>query len=97
MDNTWYSKYIDWINNTWFSKYRFEKYNSYMKESASFVGAFPIRQDITVLPADNPSSLRLGWVIYEEVGVVITNNYAIARVTLDLEHKEYPLFKVINR
>ncbi len=28
----------------------------------------PDRQDITVLPADNPKELRLGWVIYESVG-----------------------------
>lgn len=44
------------------------------------VGAFPIRQDITVLPADDPKKLRLGWVIYEEVGVVIVNDYAISKI-----------------
>ena len=32
------------------------------------VGAFPIRQDITVLPADDPAKLRLGWVVYERMG-----------------------------
>ena len=47
---------------------------------AEYVGAFPIRQDITVLPADDPKKLRLGWVIYEEVGIVIINTYAVARV-----------------
>ena len=36
---------------------------------ADNVGAFPIRQDITVLPADDPKKLRLGWVIYEEIGI----------------------------
>jgi len=47
---------------------------------AEYVGAFPIRQDITVLPADDPKKLRLGWVIYEEVGIVIINDYALAKV-----------------
>lgn len=49
---------------------------------AEYVGAFPIRQDITVLPADDPKKLRLGWVIYEEVGIVIINGYAVAQVTV---------------
>jgi hypothetical protein len=48
--------------------------------SPDTVGAFPIRQDITVLPADDPKKLRLGWVIYEEIGVVVVNDYAISRV-----------------
>jgi hypothetical protein len=47
---------------------------------ADNVGAFPIRQDITVLPADDPKKLRLGWVIYEEIGIVIINDYALAEV-----------------
>jgi hypothetical protein len=47
---------------------------------ADNVGAFPIRQDITVLPADDPKKLRLGWVIYEEVGIVIINDYSLAEV-----------------
>jgi hypothetical protein len=49
---------------------------------AEYLGAFPIRQDITVLPADDPKKLRLGWVIYEEVGIVIINSYAAAKVTV---------------
>jgi len=50
--------------------------------SPDTVGAFPIRQDITVLPADDPKKLRLGWVIYEEIGIAIINDYAIAKVTV---------------
>jgi len=50
--------------------------------SPDTVGAFPIRQDITVLPADDPKKIRLGWVIYEEVGVVIVNDYALSRVNV---------------
>ena len=49
---------------------------------ADYVGAFPVRQDITVLPADDPKKLRLGWVIYEEVGVCVINDYAVARVNV---------------
>lgn len=49
---------------------------------ADYVGAFPIRQDITVLPADDPRHLRLGWVIYEEIGIVVINDYAVARVNV---------------
>jgi len=50
--------------------------------SPETVGAFPIRQDITVLPADDPKKLRLGWVIYEEIGIVVINDYAIARINI---------------
>jgi hypothetical protein len=54
----------------------------YLLAPAEYVGAFPVRQDITVLPADDPKKLRLGWVIYEEVGIVIINSYAVAKVTV---------------
>ena len=49
---------------------------------AEYVGAIPVRQDITVLPADNPKELRLGWVIYEEIGIIVINDYALALVDL---------------
>jgi len=29
-----------------------------------------------------PKKLRLGWLIYEEIGPVIINDYAVARVTV---------------
>lgn len=48
--------------------------------SPDTVGAMPIRQDISVLPADDPKTLRLGWVIYEEIGMVCVNNYAVSKV-----------------
>jgi hypothetical protein len=56
----------------------------YVLAPAEYLGAFPIRQDITVLPADEPKKLRLGWVIYEEIGIVIINNYAAAKVTVSV-------------
>lgn len=49
---------------------------------AEYVGAMPIRQDITVLPADDPKRLRLGWVIYEEIGIVVINDYSLAKITV---------------
>lgn len=43
-----------------------------------FVGVFPVRQDIEVLPADEPKQLKLGWVVNEIVGVGIVNPRGIA-------------------
>jgi len=54
----------------------------YILAPAEYVGAFPIRQDITVLPADDPKKLRLGWIIYEEIGIIVINDYATAWVEL---------------
>ena len=53
--------------------------------SPECVGAFPIRQDITVLPCDDPKKLRLGWVIYEEVGIVVINDYAISKIIMSAD------------
>jgi len=47
-----------------------------------YVGAFPVRQDISILPADQPEELRIGWVVYEEVGITVINDYATAQVTI---------------
>lgn len=47
---------------------------------AQYVGAIPIRQDITVIPADDPRRLRLGWVVYEELGFAVVNDFALAKV-----------------
>jgi hypothetical protein len=38
-----------------------------------FVGVMPIRQDIEVIPADEPKQLKLGWVVSEEIGLGIVN------------------------
>jgi hypothetical protein len=43
-----------------------------------FVGVFPVRQDIEVLPADEPKKLQLGWVVSEIVGVGILNTRGVA-------------------
>lgn len=54
----------------------------YVLAPAEYVGAIPIRQDITVLPADSPKELRLGWVIYEELGIIVVNDYALGKISL---------------
>jgi len=54
----------------------------YVLAPGEYVGAFPVRQDITVLPADDPKELRLGWVVFEEVGIAVINDYATAKVSI---------------
>ena len=39
--------------------------NTQLLKPANFVGAEPVRQDITILPAQDSSKLRLGWVVFE--------------------------------
>jgi len=38
-----------------------------------FRRVMPIRQDIEVLPADEPKQLKLGWVVSESFGIAIVN------------------------
>lgn len=45
-----------------------------------FVGVFPVRQDIEVLPADEPKQLKLGWVVSEEIGISVLNPRGVAAV-----------------
>lgn len=44
-----------------------------------FVGVMPVRQDIEVLPADEPKMLKLGWVVSEIVGIGIVNPRGCAK------------------
>jgi hypothetical protein len=43
-----------------------------------FVGVMPIKQDIEVIPADEPKQLKLGWVVSEEIGIGICNPRGVA-------------------
>lgn len=54
----------------------------YVLADPEFVGVMPIRQDIQVIPADKPEELRLGWVIYEEIGLGIVNGMAVAKIEI---------------
>jgi len=43
-----------------------------------FVGIMPVRQDIEVMPADEPKRLSLGWVVSEIIGIGIVNARGVA-------------------
>lgn len=45
----------------------------YAAADPEFVGVMPVRQDIEVLPADEPKQLKLGWVVSEIIGLGIVN------------------------
>ena len=47
---------------------------------AEFVGVMPVRQEVTVIPADQPNKLRLGWVIYEEIGITVVNPKGLSQI-----------------
>lgn len=50
---------------------------------AEFVGVMPVRQEITVIPADQPNKLRLGWVVYEEIGIAVVNGKGISKILVN--------------
>ena len=50
---------------------------------ADFVGVMPVRQEITVLPADKPQRFRMGWVAFESIGIAITNPKGISKISVN--------------
>ena len=50
----------------------------YAAADPEFVGVMPVRQDIEVLPADEPKQLKLGWVVSEIIGIGIVNPRAVS-------------------
>lgn len=52
---------------------------SYAAADPEFVGVMPVRQDIEVLPADEPKQLKLGWVVSEIIGIGIVNPRGVAK------------------
>lgn len=46
-----------------------------------FVGVMPVRQDIEVMPADEPKQLKLGWVVSEIIGIGIVNSRGVSKGT----------------
>ncbi len=50
----------------------------YAVADPDFVGVMPVRQDIEVLPCDEPRQLKLGWVVNEIIGIGIVNPRAVA-------------------
>ena len=51
----------------------------YAVADPEFVGVMPVRQDIEVLPADEPKQLKLGWVVNEIIGLGIVNARGCAK------------------
>jgi len=54
----------------------------YAVADPEFVGVMPIRQDIEVLPADEPKQLKLGWVVNEIIGIAIANPRGVSKLTI---------------
>jgi hypothetical protein len=52
---------------------------SYAVADSEFVGVMPIRQDIEVMPADEPKQLKLGFVVSMIGGVAVLNPRAVAK------------------
>ncbi len=46
-----------------------------------FVGVMPVRQDIEVMPADEPKQLKLGWVVSEVIGLGVLNARGVAKAS----------------
>jgi len=70
-----------------------------LKPPNEFIGAMPVRQDITVPPADDPKALRLGWVIYERIIFAVINDYAAANIIIETVYEvkriiEDPIFDI---
>jgi len=54
----------------------------YLLADPEFVGVMPIRQDIQVIPADDVKNLRIGWVVYEEIGLSVVNAMSVAKIQI---------------
>ena len=54
----------------------------YVLADPEFVGVMPIRQDINVIPADDPKNLRIGWIVFEEIGAAVVNSMACAKIQI---------------
>jgi hypothetical protein len=48
--------------------------NIFVMTEPEFVGVMPVRIDLTVIPADEPSRRRFGWSIFENIGIGIHNS-----------------------
>ena len=53
-----------------------------LTSAPEFVGVIPIRQDVNVVPADKPEKLRIGFVVYEELGFTVTNDRGVSKLEL---------------
>jgi len=65
----------------------------YILAEPEYVGVIPIRQDLNVIPADKPEKLRLGYVVFEEIGVGVVNPRAIAKINVTGKAAYTPWFQ----
>lgn len=56
--------------------------HSFATAEPEFVGVMPVRQDIEVMPADEPKQLKLGWVVSEIIGCGIVNSRGVSTGTM---------------
>lgn len=54
----------------------------YILAEPEYVGVMPIRQDLNIIPADKPEKLRIGFVVFEEVGMAVVNGRSVARISV---------------
>ena len=55
--------------------------NIYILPYKAFLGVIPMRQDITVLPA-NDEKYGLSWVVYENIGMAIMNKSMVRKIVI---------------
>jgi hypothetical protein len=54
----------------------------YVCAEPEFLGRFPVRTELTVLSADDPKARRIGFSIFEMVGIGAFNPKALARIKI---------------
>jgi hypothetical protein len=54
----------------------------YLTAEPQFNGIISIHTDIIVLSADNPAERRLGWSIFENIGMALVNPMSVARIRI---------------
>lgn len=56
---------------------------SYILAQDKFVGWWPVRKDVDIIPADDPDNLRLGFVGYELIGMLVHNILGVEKFTFN--------------
>lgn len=54
---------------------------AYILAQDKFLGWWPVRKDVDVIPADDPDNLRLGFVGYELIGMTVHNILGVGKLT----------------
>lgn len=54
----------------------------YICAEAEMFGRIPVRTELTVLSADNPSKRQIGWSVFQNIGIACHNPRGLARLTV---------------